>query len=46
MAKSCPPGKVWAGSDYGCQNPQTIWKKQAPGAKVVDFNFEESPFKL
>jgi len=34
MAKSCPPGKVWAGSDYGCQNPQTIWKKQAPGAKV------------
>lgn len=34
MANNCPPGKVWAGSDYGCQSPQTIWKKQKPGSKV------------
>lgn len=33
MAKSCPPGKVWAGSDYGCQNPETVWRKQSPGSK-------------
>lgn len=29
-----PGGKVWAGDDFGWQNPQTVWKGQKPGSKA------------